>query len=124
MGVSALEKPAGRWCRRFRRASGCDAYDDRPDDCRIFNCLWLLTEALDEEWKPTRAGFLLHSEAGGARLIVECDPARPHDWRRAPYHGLLRRWAAAGQEVLVFAGRRGLRLTPGGDETPVRRAAG
>ena len=58
------------------------------------------------------AGFVLHSEQGGARLIVESDPARPHDWRREPYQSALRRWAAAGQEVLVFAGRRGVRLGP------------
>jgi hypothetical protein len=58
---------------------------------------------------------------GGARLVVECDPARPHDWRRAPYQATLRRWAAAeGQEVLVFAGTRGVRL--GEPDTPVRRA--
>lgn len=121
MGVAALDKPPGRWCRHFRRASGCDAYRQRPDDCRIFNCLWLLTEALDEKWKPTQAGFLMHAEAGGARLIVECDPARPHDWKRSPYHETLVLWAEAGQEVLVFAGRRGVRLGAAGRESPVRR---
>jgi hypothetical protein len=63
----------------------------------------------------------MHSEQGGARLIVECDAARPHDWRREPYQAELRRWAdAEGQEVLVFAGKRGLRL--GATDTAVRRA--
>ncbi|MGQ3039760.1 MAG: YkgJ family cysteine cluster protein [Brevundimonas sp.] len=121
MGVSALDKPAGRWCRQFSKASGCAIYDARPDDCRIFNCLWLLTEALDDNWKPSVAGFVLHSEQAGARLVVECDPSRPHDWRRAPYEATLRRWATApGQEVLVFAGQRGVRLGP--TDAPVRRA--
>lgn len=121
MGVSALGKPAGKWCRQFSKTSGCAIYETRPDDCRIFNCLWLLTEALDETWKPSVAGFVLHSEQGGARLVVECDASRPHDWRRAPYEATLRRWAAApGQEVLVFAGQRGVRLGP--TDAPVRRA--
>ena len=121
MGVTALGKPAGKWCRQFSKSSGCAIYEDRPDDCRVFNCLWLLTGALDESWKPTTAGFVLHSEMGGARLVVECDPARPHDWRHPPYEATLRRWAAAeGQEVLVFAGSRGVRL--GAPDTPVRRA--
>ena len=120
MGVTALDKPAGKWCRHFSKSAGCAIYDERPGDCRIFNCLWLLTEALDEGWKPTTAGFVLHSEQGGARLVVECDAARPHDWRREPYQATLRRWAAAqGQEVLVFAGSRGVRL--GDPDTPVRR---
>lgn len=120
MGVTALNKLAAKWCRHFSKSAGCAIYEDRPDDCRVFNCLWLLTGALDESWKPTTAGFVLHSEMGGARLVVECDPARPHDWRRPHYVAILRRWAAAaGQEVLVFAGSRGVRL--GDPDTPVRR---
>ncbi len=121
MGVTALAKPAGKWCRHFSKTTGCAIYADRPDDCRVFNCLWLLTEALDETWKPSVAGFVLHSEQGGARLIVESDPTRPHDWRREPYQSVLRRWAEApGQEVLVFAGLRGVRLGP--TDAPVRRS--
>jgi hypothetical protein len=120
MGVTALDKRAGKWCRHFSRAAGCAVYDSRPDDCRVFNCLWLLTSALDESWKPSTAGFVLHSELGGARLVVECDAARPHDWRRDPYQATLRRWAAEpGQEVLILVGSRGLRL--GDPDTIIRR---
>lgn len=122
MGVQALNKPPVKWCVHFRRASGCGIYQDRPTDCRVFNCLWLLADdRLGEAWKPTVAGFLMHSEDEGRRLIVECDPAAPQAWRKEPYHAAIRRWADAGQEVLVFAGRRGLRLQPFGGETPVTR---
>jgi hypothetical protein len=121
MGVSALAKPPGKWCRHFGRTKGCGIYAERPEDCRAFNCLWLLTEALGPDWKPSVAGFVLHSEAAGGRLIVECDPVRPHDWRREPYEGRLRQWAASPElEVLVFAGRHGVRL--GVPDRPVRRA--
>ena len=113
-----MNKPAGRRCLHHSKARGCAIYADRPEDCRIFNCLWLLTDALDEEWKPDRAGFVLHSDQG--RLIVEADPSRPHDWRRPAYEPALRLWAAAGQEVLVFNGQQGLRLGAAGDR-PVRR---
>lgn len=119
MGVEALAKPAGRWCVHFRRGRGCGVYEDRPGDCRAFNCLWLLTEALGPDWKPSTAGFVMHSDQG--RLIVECDAARPHDWRREPYQAQLRRWAVAGQEVLIFVGRSGIRLGSDNDR-PVRRA--
>jgi len=43
MGVTALETPAGRWRRHFGKTTGCAVYDDRPNDCRVFNCLQLLT---------------------------------------------------------------------------------
>lgn len=124
MGVTALAKPQGRWCVHFRRGRGCDIYVQRPADCRVFNCLWLLTEALGPEWKPSQAGFVLHSENGGSRLIVECDASRPHDWRRSPYRERLEAWARAGQEVLVMTGQRGLRLTADGRHRPVRREPG
>ena len=76
MGVTALDKAAGKWCRHFSKAGGCAVYDQRPGDCRVFNCLWLLTDALGPEWKPSVAGFVLHSEDGGTRLVVESDPGR------------------------------------------------
>lgn len=119
MGVTALAKPQGKWCPHFSRHQGCSIYEQRPEDCRIFNCLWLLTDALGPEWKPSVCGFVLHSENGGLRLIVECDATRPHDWRRDPYGATLRRWADAGQEVLVFTGHRGLLL--GATDQVVRR---
>lgn len=93
----------------------------RSAPTRIFNCTWLLTDALDAAWKPTTAGFLMHSEPG--RLIVECDPARPHDWRRSPYQEILTRWAGdPALDVLIFAGRQGLRLQADGAVSAVRRA--
>lgn len=122
MGVTALAKPQGKWCPHFSRRAGCKIYEDRPSDCRVFNCLWLLTDALGPDWKPSVCGFVLHSENAGQRLIVECDAARPHDWRQEPYQTTLRLWASAGQEVLVFTGPRGIRL--GTPDQPVRRVAG
>ena len=53
---------------------------------------------------------------------MQGDPARPQDWRRAPYQATLERWAGQGQEVLVMTGRAGLRLLPDGQTRPVRRA--
>lgn len=122
MGVHALNKPPAKWCVHFRRASGCGIYEDRPKDCRVFNCLWLLTDnRLGLDWKPSVAGFLMHSEDEGRRLIVECDPAAPQAWRKEPYRSAIQRWADTGQEVLVFAGRRGVRLLPFGGESPINR---
>lgn len=120
MGVEAIAKPPRKWCGHYSRSAGCRIYADRPHACAAFNCIWLLATNLGEEWKPTQAGFVMHSEEGGRRLVVEGDPSRPHDWRRAPYEAVLRRWAGE-MEVLVFAGPRGVRLgADGRDEAVVR----
>ena len=120
MGVAAIGKPPRRWCAHYSKAGGCGIYAERPGACAAFNCTWLLAPNLGDDWKPNRAGFVMHSENGGQRLIVECDPARPHDWRRAPYEAVLRGWAAQ-IEVLVFSGPRGLRLGPNGTDQVVAR---
>lgn len=123
MGVAAIAKPPRRWCGHFRRGRGCDIYSERPHECGAFNCVWLLTEVLDDDWRPDRAGFVMHTDSGSGRLIVESDPSRPHDWRRAPFEARLRGWAAAGTEVLVFNGDAGQALADERDgDRPMRRA--
>lgn len=121
MGVEAIGKPPRKWCRHFRRGHGCDVYTERPAACAAFNCIWLLAENLGDAWRPDRAGFVMHSENDGRRLVIEVDPSRPHDWRREPYHATLLAWAR-GVEVLVLVAARGVRLAPNGAETPIRRA--
>ncbi|MFN3815175.1 YkgJ family cysteine cluster protein [Brevundimonas sp.] len=126
MGVEAIAKPPRKWCGHFRKGRGCSIYERRPNACGAFNCTWLLAPNLGEDWRPDRAGFVLHSENGGQRLIVEADGADPQAWRREPYQTTLRHWARAGAaqglEVLVFVGDRGVRLLPDGGERPVTRA--
>lgn len=121
MGVNEIEKPPHRWCSHFSKRGGCAIYETRPGACRAFNCLWLLTEALGQEWRPDRAGFVLHTELSGQRLIVETEPSRPNAWRKAPFEAAIRAWASSGLEVMVFCGASGLRLLASGAEVPVRR---
>ena len=127
MGVTEIAKPPRKWCTHFRRGRGCDIYDGRPATCAAFNCVWLLAAGLDDAWRPDRAGFLMHSENGGRRLVVEADPSLPQAWKQPPYQQTLRQWAADGAdkgiEVLVFIGDRGVRLLPEGGETPVTRVS-
>lgn len=116
LSAPSLGKPPRKWCTHFRRGKGCDIYEDRPNECRGFNCGWLLTPALPDEWRPDRAGFLLHQDAG--RVIVEVDPSTPQAWKKAPFETTLRGWAAAGTEVVVLVADKGLRL--GTPDRPVR----
>lgn len=108
LSAPSLNKPARKWCTHFRRGRGCEIYVDRPAECRGFNCGWLLTPALGDEWRPDRAGFLMHQDEG--RVIVEVDPSTPQAWKKAPFEATLRDWAARGTEVIVLVAERGLRL--------------
>lgn len=129
IGVQALEKPQFVWCKSYKKGSGCRIYDDRPHDCRVFVCYWMHVPNLGEDWRPDRAGFVMHIADGGARLNIEVEPATPQAWRREPYLSTFRGWAAQGRmrglALLVWIGRRCIEITPTGeiDRGMVRPAA-
>ncbi|HEY3696534.1 YkgJ family cysteine cluster protein [Phenylobacterium sp.] len=115
LGVAELDKPAGRWCRHYRPASGCAVYDARPGPCASFECLWLESTKLDDGWRPDRAKFVLYTERGGKRLNVIVDPASPAAWRREPYYARLKAMSQRieeGCELVVAIGDRRIVVFP------------
>lgn len=104
--VPELDKPAGQWCRHIKHGVGCGIHEIRPDVCRRFFCFWMTSaEPLPAELKPDRSKFVMTIAPHGF-LYVQVDPGSPQAWRRAPYHGMLRRWAREnlkhGKHVVVF----------------------
>jgi hypothetical protein len=96
--VPELDKPAGRWCVNAKAGVGCSIHDARPVSCRMFQCFWLASPTLGDEWKPDRAKFVVAVESNGA-LQIMCDSAQPTAWRREPYHTQIRRWAEHGVKI-------------------------
>ncbi|WP_304164091.1 YkgJ family cysteine cluster protein [Phenylobacterium aquaticum] len=119
IGVQAIDKPQFVWCKAYRKGAGCTVYDDRPADCRAFICYWLHVPNLGDEWRPDRAGFVMHIADGGARLNIEVDPGKPQAWRQEPFLSAFRAWAAQGRArgltLWVWIGRRALEITPDGE---------
>lgn len=108
MAIEARAKPAGVWCPDCRPGRGCAIYADRPAECRDFRCLWLSDGRLDDRWKPSRSKLVLTTSEDG--IEVRCDPGFPDAWRKAPFDGVIRGWAATGAgidvTVLVLVGRK------------------
>lgn len=121
--VPELNKPAGRWCVNARAGTGCVIHDARPTSCRMFQCLWLSSSSLGDEWKPERAKFVVAVEANGA-LQIMCDAAQPTAWRREPYESQIRRWAEHGVKlklpVLLMIGDKASVILPN-TELPIGR---
>jgi hypothetical protein len=116
MGVAAVAKPPGQWCRHIVKGRGCGIYQTRPEECRAFRCRWLVDEQLGDEWKPDRCRFLLSLDGSGAGLWVHVDATAPTAWRREPYYSTIRRWAEAIRSnagyVAVCIGARVLAMFP------------
>lgn len=119
IGVQSIAKPQFVWCKSYSKGVGCKVYEDRPDDCRSFVCYWMHTPNLGEDWRPDRCGFVMHIAEGGARLNIEVDPSAPQTWRREPFRGVFRDWAAQGRPrgltLMVWVGRRAFEITPDGE---------
>ena len=93
--VPALDKPAGQWCGHCKPGRGCGIHLTRPDHCRSFHCLWMTETWLGPEWKPERSKIVLSIDPATRFLFAQIDPGHAAAWRRDPYYGQLKRWAAA-----------------------------
>ncbi len=63
MKVRELDKPANVWCQHCRIGSGCGIYVERPESCRVYECLWLKTQRMGRpippELRPDRSRVVI-----------------------------------------------------------------
>jgi hypothetical protein len=116
LSVAELDTPPLSWCPHCVVKSGCGIYPDRPTECRQFYCEYLLDAQLGEHWKPSRCKMVVVLEDHVGELVIHTDPARPHVWRREPFHSDIRRWARSaardGRRVVVWEGDRKIVVSP------------
>jgi hypothetical protein len=105
LGVHALAKPAGSWCRHCdRKGGGCTIHDRRPDECRTFSCAWLEGLLPEESDRPDRLKTVLFEESGESsneRIIVfvEAHPGAADANARVQF--LMRHFLDQGLTVVV-----------------------
>jgi hypothetical protein len=104
MTVEELRKPNGQWCPHCVKGRGCAIYSDRPNECRRFQCGYLLWPALGEHWLPARSKLVVAFKPDGREIVVHVDPGVPNAWRAEPYYSEIRNMAghAAGKAYTIF----------------------
>tara|TARA_B100001146_G_C15859034_1_gene296904 strand:- start:39 stop:503 length:465 start_codon:yes stop_codon:yes gene_type:complete len=102
-----LKKPANEWCSKCDKGKGCTVYDERPEDCREFECLWLVL-AKDPECetpslslRPDKSKVVLYPQEDGETVTAHVDPGNPTAWRKPEMMGMLKKMAANGLNVIV-----------------------
>jgi hypothetical protein len=117
--VPSLGKPAGQWCRHCAPGRGCGIHETRPEHCRSFHCLWMTAPWLGPEWKPERSKMVLTVDPATRYLLVQVDPGSAAAWKREPYYGQLKQWAAASlpekRHVVVFVNKSATVVLPDRD---------
>lgn len=108
-----LDKPAGVWCQHCTPGKGCGIYEQRPEPCQTFECLWLKSqsranqaERLPPELKPDRCHVVLSITQDGENLIVLADPNYPGAWRQPAVMKLVERITKAGKLAFLVDGEK------------------
>ena len=50
--------PIGIYCKHCDHNKGCTIYKDRPEECRIYQCMWTQMENVGEELRPDKCGVI------------------------------------------------------------------
>jgi hypothetical protein len=75
--IPILNKQEGKWCTHCAIGSGCRNYENRPEQCRSFVCLWLQDVTMAAEWKPEISKMVLSIYPTTGFIYVQVDPGTP-----------------------------------------------
>ena len=116
--IPILNKQEGKWCTHCAIGSGCRIYEDRPEQCRSFVCLWLQDMTMPPEWKPEISKMVLSIYPTTGFIYVQVDPGTPFAWRKEPYFSRLKAMAEHllkdRRHVLVFVNGNATLIMPTG----------
>ena len=110
--IPELKKPAGRWCEHCEIGRGCQIYESRPNVCRKFSCLWLLSqsredrrEILGPELRPDRCKVVFSPSTNDRVMAATTMPGSPLAWQRSDVMGLIKVMTDQGMGVVCGAPR-------------------
>ena len=111
MAITELEKPREKWCNHCAKGSGCTIYDQRPQSCRDFECVWLQTQSkpghkMAPELRPDRCHVVLATTDDGKTIIAHADSAYADAGYAGKMGALLRHLIAQGAGVIIASGHR------------------
>lgn len=105
LGIPELKKMPGTWCSHCHIGTGCRIYEERPQSCRDFMCMWLQGNAPDGA-RPDRSKVVLWVPdvfPDGA-IIATVDPTAPDAWQQGPVGRAIQQWLHAGRTLVLRIG--------------------
>jgi hypothetical protein len=82
-----LNKAANVWCKNCDVGKGCKIYDDRPEVCVTFKCIWLESQTkvkppMPAWMRPDKSKVMLAPSTTDEVLAVHVDPLHRDAWRK------------------------------------------
>lgn len=114
--IPELNKPENVWCvhaKPGRLPGACTIYESRPQVCRTFRCLWLMSH-LDPEKTPMPmairpdkshvvfGAMSINGKVDENATTARVDPAYPNAWREWPMGAMIDQMVNQGITVVVY----------------------
>ena len=116
LAIEELGKAHGDWCNHCQVGVGCKIYNQRPSECRKFDCGYLAWSRTGDHWYPANSKMVIVLDNDGNRLAIHVDPARPNAWRAQPFYAEIKEWArlatAEAKHVVVCIRDRMIVILP------------
>lgn len=89
VSVLELEKPTMTWCEHCDIGRGCKIYDQKPESCRTFNCMWLLNTWMEESLRPDRCKVVFETCYGTKVILALLNEGNDDAHLKQPVAGLI-----------------------------------
>lgn len=105
--IDALEKPPNIYCKHCNvgKVGSCGIYEDRPEACINFRCIWLqcgdpdhtnFEKLYKEDFRPDKVGALMDASENGDILVVRVKQYREYEKLKKSFRNFL---YAVGQNI-------------------------
>lgn len=98
--VPELNKPAGSWCKHCKAGKGCTIYDDRPESCKNFRCVWL-TGGLPPELRPDKSRVIFERLPSGKTFLVLTNSGYTDAWKKKEVKEIIGNFLKANKAIVV-----------------------
>lgn len=105
------------WCPHAepgRKGGACTIYEDRPQACVDFACLWKQSVVLKEDIAPHRCGIVFEHIPEENIVLVMVDKHKSANWRKGPSKDLIKQMGKDGSIVWIIVGKDRHLLLPKG----------
>lgn len=68
--VPEIDKPANTWCKHCAIGKYCKIYQERPQGCKDFMCLWKVMPDFPEELKPDKCKVIWQMTEDGLTAVA------------------------------------------------------
>lgn len=128
LSVPEVKKPACIWCAHASRPhGGCQIYEDRPQECVDYKCLWLVSqtrrpeERMIPDTRPDRSKVMFHDAYAydvekKNTVYVHVFPGHPQAWRQEPIYDHIKMMKSRGVTIHILIGDNTIILEPDGTE--------